>query len=110
MKRLISLVLLSAFAVTLFSPTVAALQWDWRKPPPESVYRQTQEAKPNGDDSGWADVSSIGPWFWPSELVYGTFIKWILIPTCGTCEAAEVNSTQSEEVHDATAAKHARSH
>lgn len=83
MKRLITLLLLSAFAVTLFSPTVVALQWDWRQPPPESVIRDTQGARPDGEEGGW-NVPTSSPGAEPSSPLLGG--GWIVFITVEVTE------------------------
>ena len=85
MKRLIVWVVMSAMAVTLFSPTVGALQWDPDKPSPESIIRETRGARPQGDDTPWGEMQKSdgapgdwislggGCWFLYSRLVSRLF-------------------------------------
>lgn len=52
MKRLITLVLIISFSVTILSPTLSAVCPDpnWRPP-----WRQTIEEIQQGDDTGWGE-------------------------------------------------------
>ena len=50
MRKAITLLLLGAFCITLFSPPIAATQWDPKHPPP---YLQVSPDRPDGDDTGW---------------------------------------------------------
>ena len=103
MKRLIVILVMSAMAVTLFSPTVAALQWDWRKPPPESIIRETRGARPQGDDGGWQGVEksreSNVHWFFGILTAVDWLMPYLILdnPTSDENEGMVLPETVNDE-------------
>ena len=61
MRKLIILLVLTAFIVTLSSPILYAAQWDSANGPNWVDQRYVERADLSGDDSGWADVDEVSP-------------------------------------------------
>ena len=60
MKRLITILLLTVFCVSIFASSILALQWDYATGPNLPERANVERAFPSGDDDPWVDVEKIG--------------------------------------------------
>lgn len=81
MKRLIAVIVVAVFCVSLFSPPLAARDRDPTKPLPWT----DPSARPNGDGGGWNDIDSEGGdgivVFFDLFKIYGSKIFIIYLPS-----------------------------